>query len=91
MRGPPAAGKNCARLSADTRPAADDWRPCATAEQFLAPASRCDLLISTRPHGLAPALRTGTPVIAVDPVAVGAKVGAQARAVGRPGPADAGR
>ncbi|MER6063248.1 polysaccharide pyruvyl transferase family protein [Streptomyces sp. NPDC001792] len=84
------AGKDCARLSADTRLAADDWRLCATAEQFLALVSRCDLVVTTRLHGLVPALRTGTPVIAVDPVAGGAEVGAQARAVGWPALVDAG-
>ncbi|MEU2053232.1 hypothetical protein [Streptomyces bungoensis] len=35
-------------------------------------------------------LRTGTPVLAVDPVAGGAKMTAQARAVGRPALVDAG-
>jgi hypothetical protein len=84
------AGKDCARLSADTRLAADDWRLCATAEQFLALVSRCDLVVTTRLHGLVLALCTGTPVIAVDPVAGGAKVGAQARAVGWPALVDAG-
>ncbi|MCC5477959.1 polysaccharide pyruvyl transferase family protein [Streptomyces barringtoniae] len=84
------AGKDCARLAADTRLAAGDWRLCATAEQFLALVSRCDLVVTTRLHGLVPALRTGTPVIAVDPVSGGAKVGAQARAVGRPALVDAG-
>lgn len=47
-------------------------------------------MVTTRLHGLVPALRTGTPVIAVDPVSGGAKVGAQARAVGRPALVDAG-
>ncbi|MEV6291588.1 polysaccharide pyruvyl transferase family protein [Streptomyces sp. NPDC051896] len=84
------AGKDCARLSADTRLAEDDWRLCARAEQFLALVSRCDLVVTTRLHGLVLALRTGTPVIAVDPVAGGAKVGAQARAVGWPALVDAG-
>ncbi|MGW7821147.1 polysaccharide pyruvyl transferase family protein [Streptomyces puniciscabiei] len=84
------AGKDCARLPADTRLATDDWRLCATAEQFLALVSRCDVVVTTRLHGLVLALRTGTPVIAVDPVAGGAKVGAQARALGWPALVDAG-
>ncbi|WP_055710645.1 polysaccharide pyruvyl transferase family protein, partial [Streptomyces puniciscabiei] len=83
------AGKDCARLPAGTRLAMDDWRLYATAEQFLALVSRCDLVVTTWMHGLVPALRTGTPVIAVDPVAGGAKVGAQARAVGWPALVDA--
>ncbi|MEU2061175.1 polysaccharide pyruvyl transferase family protein [Streptomyces sp. NPDC013455] len=78
------AGKDCARVPADTRLAGDDWRLCATAEQFLALVARFDLVVTTRLHGLVLALRTGTPVIAVDPVAGGAKVSAQARAVGWP-------
>ncbi|MFH9401178.1 polysaccharide pyruvyl transferase family protein [Streptomyces sp. NPDC017638] len=77
-------GKDCARVPAETRLAVDDWRLCATAEQFLALVARCDLVVTTRLHGLVLALRTGTPVIAVDPVAGGAKVTAQARAVGWP-------
>ncbi|MEU0335928.1 polysaccharide pyruvyl transferase family protein [Streptomyces sp. NPDC006193] len=78
------AGKDCARVPADTRLATDDWRLCATAEQFLALVSRFDVLVTTRLHGLVLGLRTGTPVIAVDPVAGGAKVTAQARAAGWP-------
>ncbi|WP_445281312.1 polysaccharide pyruvyl transferase family protein [Streptomyces sp. DSM 118148] len=78
------AAKDCVRLPADTRLARDDWRLCATAEQFLALVSRLDLVVTTRLHGLVLALRTGTPVIAVDPVAGGAKVSAQAEAVGWP-------
>ncbi|MES9523601.1 polysaccharide pyruvyl transferase family protein [Streptomyces capoamus] len=78
------AGKDCARVPADTRLATDDWRLCATAEQFLALLPRFDLVVTTRLHGLVLGLRTGTPVIAVDPVAGGAKVGAQARTLGWP-------
>ncbi|MEU2715524.1 polysaccharide pyruvyl transferase family protein [Streptomyces sp. NPDC007205] len=84
------SGKDCARVPADTRLATDDWRLCATAEQFLALVSRFDVVVTTRLHGLVLALRTGTPVIAVDPVAGGAKVTAQARAVGWPALVDSG-
>ncbi|MGW2488248.1 polysaccharide pyruvyl transferase family protein [Streptomyces sp. NPDC001606] len=84
------AGKDCARVAADTRLAADDWRLCGTAEQFLALVSRFDVVVTTRLHGLVLALRTGTPVIAVDPVAGGAKVGAQARTLGWPALVEAG-
>ncbi|MFC9926469.1 polysaccharide pyruvyl transferase family protein [Streptomyces sp. NPDC127190] len=52
--------------------------------------SRFDVVVTTRLHGLVLALRTGTPVIAVDPVAGGAKVGAQARTLGRPALVEAG-
>jgi hypothetical protein len=83
------AGKDCACVQAETRLAVDDWRLCTTAEQFLALLRRFDLVVTTRLHGLVLALRTGTPVIAVDPVAGGAKVSAQARAVGWPALVDA--
>ncbi|MEU6666844.1 polysaccharide pyruvyl transferase family protein [Streptomyces sp. NPDC046727] len=78
------AGKDRARVPAETQPATDDWRLCATAEQFLALVARFDVVVTTRLHGLVLGLRTGTPVLAVDPVAGGAEVSAQARAVGRP-------
>ncbi|MDO0929101.1 polysaccharide pyruvyl transferase family protein [Streptomyces sp. TG1A-8] len=83
------AAKDCARLTADTRLATGDWRLCATAEQFLALVSRFDVVVTTRLHGLVLALRTGTPVIAVDPVAGGAKASAQATALGWPALVDA--
>jgi hypothetical protein len=41
---------------------------------------RVDLMITTRLHGLVLALRNGIPALAVDPIAGGAKVTAQARA-----------
>ncbi|MFE9249793.1 polysaccharide pyruvyl transferase family protein [Streptomyces sp. NPDC007088] len=73
--------RDCARLPVDTRLAVDDWRLCATAEQFLSVVSRCDAVLTTRLHGLVLALRAGVPVLAVDPVGGGAKVTAQARAL----------
>ncbi|MDT0424264.1 polysaccharide pyruvyl transferase family protein [Streptomyces evansiae] len=76
-----AAGKDCARLPVDTRLARDDWRLCAGPEQFLALAARCDLVVTTRLHGLVLALRAGVPALAVDPVLGGAKLSAQARAL----------
>lgn len=41
-------------------------------------------VVTTRLHGLVLGLRNGTPVLAVDPVAGGAKVSAQAQALGWP-------
>ena len=35
--------KDCARVAADTRLATDDWRHCATAEQFMALAAKSTL------------------------------------------------
>jgi hypothetical protein len=73
--------KDCARLPADTRLAHDDWRLCASPEQFLALVGRCDLVLTTRLHGLVLALRAGVPALAVDPVRGGAKLSAQAGAL----------
>lgn len=73
--------KDCARVAADTRLATDDWRHCATAEQFMALAAKLDIVLTSRLHGMVLSLRAGTPVIAVDPVDGGAKVSAQARAL----------
>jgi hypothetical protein len=45
---------------------------------------RMDVVVTTRLHGLALALRNGVPAVAVDPVAGGDKITAQARAVDWP-------
>jgi hypothetical protein len=74
------AGKDCARLELDTRLDTRDWRLCATPAQFESVLTRLDLVVTDRLHGLVLALRAGVPALAVDPVAGGAKVTAQARA-----------
>lgn len=48
-----------------------------------------DAVVTTRLHGLVLGLRCGVPVVAVDPIPGGAKVAAQARAVGWPAVMDA--
>ncbi|MEU3253546.1 polysaccharide pyruvyl transferase family protein [Streptomyces sp. NPDC006997] len=78
------AGRDCARLELDTRLDAHDWRLSATPAQLLSVLARLDLVVTDRLHGLVLALRAGTPALAVDPVAGGAKVSAQARACGWP-------
>ncbi|MEJ1197283.1 MULTISPECIES: polysaccharide pyruvyl transferase family protein [unclassified Streptomyces] len=78
------AGKDCARLELETRLDAHDWRLCGTPAQLEAVLARLDLVVTDRLHGLVLALRAGTPALAVDPVAGGAKVTAQARACGWP-------
>ena len=78
-------GLDVARLELDTRVDPRDWRLPATAEQVLAIVGRLDAVVTTRLHGLVLALRAGVPVLAVDPIAGGAKVSAQARAWGWPG------
>ncbi|MGP2442556.1 polysaccharide pyruvyl transferase family protein [Streptomyces sp. JW3] len=77
-------GKDCARLELETRLDAHDWRLCGTADQLEAVLARLDLVVTDRLHGLVLALRAGVPALAVDPVAGGAKVTAQARACGWP-------
>src|SRR5690606_11840887 len=78
------AGKDCARLELAARLDTHDWHLSATPAQVQSVLARLDLLVTDRLHGLVLALRVGTPVLAVDPVAGGAKVSAQARAVGWP-------
>ncbi|MFI2432916.1 polysaccharide pyruvyl transferase family protein [Streptomyces sp. NPDC018693] len=85
------AGRNCARLELETRLDIHDWRLAATPAQLESVLARLDLLVTDRLHGLVLALRAGVPVLAVDPVAGGAKVTAQARACGWPALLDAER
>jgi polysaccharide pyruvyl transferase len=74
------AGLGCARVVLDTRLDHDDWRCFARPEELLSVIGRLDVVVTTRLHGLVTALRCGVPVLAVDPVAGGAKVAAQALA-----------
>ncbi|UNO39837.1 polysaccharide pyruvyl transferase family protein [Streptomyces sp. MST-110588] len=73
-----------ARLPLDTRLDSRDWRLPATPGQLHSVLSRLDAVVTTRLHGLVLALRAGVPALAVDPVAGGAKVRAQATALGWP-------
>lgn len=73
-------GQNCARLEIDTRLATDDWTHCTTAAELESVIRHVDLVVTMRLHGLVLALKTGVPALAVDPVAGGAKVAAQAAA-----------
>jgi hypothetical protein len=75
---------DCARLTVDTRLAHADWHSPATAAQVEAVIARADVVVTTRLHGLVLALKQGVPALAVDPVAGGAKVAAQAAAWGWP-------
>ncbi|MEU3963957.1 polysaccharide pyruvyl transferase family protein [Streptomyces buecherae] len=79
-----AGGLDAARLPLDTRLDAQDWRLPASPDQVHAVFARLDAVVTTRLHGLVLGLRAGTPVVAVDPVAGGAKVSAQAAALGWP-------
>ncbi|WP_371668743.1 polysaccharide pyruvyl transferase family protein [Streptomyces sp. NBC_00289] len=74
------AGKDCACLQLDTRLDTRDWRLCATPAQLESVLTRLDLVVTDGLDGLVLALRAGVPALAVDPVAGGANVTAQARA-----------
>lgn len=69
---------DCARLPLDSRLDAHDWRHCATPDQFMSVLARLDAVVSTCLHGLVLGLRTGIPVLAVDPIHGGGEVSAQA-------------
>jgi hypothetical protein len=75
---------DCARVAVDTRLAHGDWRSPGTAAQVEAVIARADVVVTTRLHGLVLALKHGVPALAIDPVAGGAKVAAQAAAWGWP-------
>ncbi|MFI6043846.1 polysaccharide pyruvyl transferase family protein [Nocardia sp. NPDC051321] len=78
------ADLDCARLPLDTRLASDDWRQCRTPDQLASVFARLDAVVTTRLHGLVMGLRAGVPVLAVDPIAGGGKVTAQAAALNWP-------
>lgn len=73
-------GVDAALLPLETRLDPRDWRLPTTAAAVGAVMGRLDAVVTMRMHGLALALRRGVPVLAVDPVAGGGKVSAQARA-----------
>jgi Polysaccharide pyruvyl transferase. len=77
-------GLDAARVPMDTRLDTRDWRLPATPGQLHSLLARLDVVLTTRLHGLVLALRAGVPALAVDPVRGGAKVTAQARALGWP-------
>jgi hypothetical protein len=77
-------GLDAALLALDTRLDTSDWRLPTTPDQLHAVLGRLDAVVTTRLHGLALALRAGVPALAVDPVRGGAKVSAQAAALGWP-------
>jgi hypothetical protein len=72
--------QDCARLPFDTRLDGRDWRLPRTSGQLESLIRRLDVMVTTRMHGLVLALKNGIPVLAVDPIAGGAKVSAQATA-----------
>jgi len=77
------AARPAAAFMADTRldPIHPGRRSAAEVESLI---SRSDVTLTTRLHGLVLSLRCGIPAIVVDPIPKGAKVLAQARAIGWP-------
>jgi hypothetical protein len=68
----------------DTRLDVDNASGLRTASEVAALIGRMDVVVTTRLHGLVLALRHGVPAVAIDPVAGGDKITAQARAVDWP-------
>jgi hypothetical protein len=64
----------------ETRLDSADWKLPARPEQLISVVRRLDAIVTTRLHGLVLGLANRVPVLAVDPVAGGAKVAAQAAA-----------
>ena len=75
--------KSCAVLHIDTRLDVNrsGLRTDREVESLIA---KCDLVLTTRLHGLVLSIKNGVPVVAVDSVAGGGKVGRQAQALGWP-------
>jgi len=68
----------------DTRLDVPNAAGLRTAREVETLIGRMDVVVTTRLHGLALALKQGVPAVAVDPVAGGDKITAQARAVDWP-------
>ena len=77
------AGREAAIIAVDTRldPALPGRRSAAEVEALIGVA---DVVLTTRLHGIVLALRQGRPALAIDVVPGGAKLLAQARALGWP-------
>lgn len=76
--------RDLSRVPLETRLDPRDWRLADNPAQSEALVRRLDAVVTTRLHGLVLALKHGVPALAVDPVAGGGKVSAQAAAWGWP-------
>lgn len=77
--------RRLATVAVDTRwPASRNDGGLGSPEEVISVISRLDVLLTNRLHGLVFALKAGVPVLAVDPVAGGDKVMAQAGVLGWP-------
>jgi hypothetical protein len=72
-----AAGIECARVPIDTR-LDENASGLRTAGEVYALIRRMDVVLTTRLHGLVLSLKAGVPVVALDPIAGGAKLTRQA-------------
>jgi hypothetical protein len=76
--------QDCGLVLFDTRLDGRDWRFPRTPDQLESIIKRLDMVVTSRMHGLVLALKNGVPALAVDPIAEGAKVSAQAAVWGWP-------
>jgi hypothetical protein len=76
-----AYARPAAVVEIDTRLDVENTSGLRTPAEVDALIGRMDVVVTTRLHGLALALRNGVPAVAVDPIAGGDKITAQARAV----------
>jgi polysaccharide pyruvyl transferase WcaK-like protein len=76
-----AAELECARIRIDTR-LDENQTELRTPGEVASLIARTDVVLTTRLHGMALALRTGVPAVVVDPVAGGAKITRQAQVLG---------
>jgi hypothetical protein len=75
--------RDFAALDLDTR-WYRDGNGLRTPAHFMSALQRIDLLFTNRLHGMVYALKAGVPVVAIDAIEGGAKVSAQAEAIGWP-------
>ncbi|HVG48564.1 MAG TPA: polysaccharide pyruvyl transferase family protein [Rubellimicrobium sp.] len=80
-----AASRPAAVVELDTKwPAPRNQNGLRSPEEFESLLARMDVLLTTRLHGVALALKNGVPVVALDAIRGGGKVLPQARALGWP-------
>jgi hypothetical protein len=77
------ASREMAAVRIDTR-LDDNGTGLRTPGEVEALIARMDVVLTTRLHGMVLALKNGVPVVAVDPIAGGAKIRRQAETVGWP-------
>ncbi len=77
--------RKVAGIEVDTRwPAYRNQGGLGSAAEVTSVIARTDVLLTNRLHGMVYALKSGVPVLAIDPVAGGDKIMAQARVLGWP-------